>query len=453
MDKQTLLTRLASGEPLFCSFPKVKEKRIMGTEIEFGSILHPKGLALEENPRLPAVLSNGGEVYVDKHLEYASPEVSNAVSAVAYYEAGKLICQDGGYCAKLYCHNNDGYGGTFGAHENYFTCAPREAWKQLVLFLVARTILCGSGWINQRGEFEVSQRASHVTCAWSEETTYNRGVLNLRREAHASVSGWDRMHVILGDAGMSQVSTLLRVGPMILMVEMLECQEVPQIPYDMSQAATDIQGISIFRGHWQLTGTKSKGQSAIDILHVYLERAKRFFAHRDLVTDAILFIWEDTLTRLLKDPMGLWRRLDWVMKHHLLELWKSEQPNWTNVELQSQDMEYHNLHPIDGLYHAIHDQMEHIVSDELIRVACTEPPSDTRAFLRGKVVQHLVKEGGRHALCADGWQELRVVDAPYSGRYFHPLDRPPRCYARYSTPNPCETYEHLLPAILKELKS
>lgn len=93
MDKQTLLTRLASGEPLFCSFPKVKEKRIIGTEIEFGSIPHANRLALEEDPRLPMVLSNGGEVYVDKHLEYASPEVPDAVSAVAYYEAGKLICQ------------------------------------------------------------------------------------------------------------------------------------------------------------------------------------------------------------------------------------------------------------------------------------------------------------------------------------------------------------------------
>lgn len=261
------------------------------------------------------------------------------------------------------------------------------------------------------------------------------------------------MHVILGDAGMSQVSTFLRVGTMSLMVEMLEREAVPHIPYDMSQVADDIQGISAYRCHHRLTGTKNKEKSAIEILHVYLERAKQLFSHRDLVTDVILFVWEDTLMRLSKNPMGLWRRLDWVLKHRLLELWKIEQPNWTNVELQSQDMEYHNLHPLDGLYYALHDQMEHIVSDELIRVACTEPPSDTRAFLRGKVVQHLAKEGGRRALCANGWQELQVVDAPYSGRYFDPLDRPLGCYVRYPTPNPCETYEHLLPEILKELNS
>ena len=452
MDKQAVLRRLASGKPLFCSFPFVTEKRIIGTEIEFGSVLHANAGALEEDPRLPEVLLNGGEVYVDNgHLEYAGPEVSNAVSAVAYYEAGKLLCQNEGYCAKLYCHNRDGYGETFGAHENYFTCAPRATWKQLIPFLVTRTILCGSGWINPSGEFEISQRASQITCAFSEGTTYNRGVINLRHEPHAMVPGWERMHVIVGDAGMSEVSTLLRLGIMSLMVEMLECGAVPHIRYTLSQVATDIRGISVRREHWCLTGVESNTQSSLDILYVYLERAKRLFLHRDSVTDAILYVWEDTLTRLSKNPMELWRRLDWVLKHRLLELWKNEQPNWTPPELQSQDMEYHNLHPLDGLYYALHQQMEHVVSDELIRTACFEPPGDTRAFLRGKMVQHLRKEGGRRALCTDGWQELKVVDVARSGRYYYPPDRLSTCYASYPIPDPCETYESLLPKIVEKL--
>ena len=94
MDTRYVLDTLASGKPLFTFLPLVPRPRIIGTESEYGVATDPEtGHSRIDQRELPMILKNGGEAYVDiGHLEYASPEVADPVSGVAFYEAGKAFC-------------------------------------------------------------------------------------------------------------------------------------------------------------------------------------------------------------------------------------------------------------------------------------------------------------------------------------------------------------------------
>ena len=100
------------------------------------------------------------------------------------------------------------------------------------------------------------------------------------------------------------------------------------------------------------------------------------------------------LDSLARDPQELIGRVDWVTKKWLLDAFvESERLDWERPEdrawLQSQDLEYHNIDPAEGLYPTLEaaGQAERIVSEEAVCRALVEPPGDTRAYFRGKMLQ------------------------------------------------------------------
>lgn len=455
MDHKTILAKLESREPLFEELPAVAWKRIMGTESEYGVLT----TTIDEQPvitseRLPFMLQNGGEVYEDcGHVEYASPETANPVAAVAYYEAGKVLSWNARYSPELYCNNNDWCGNSFGAHENYLTTAPPAWWPRLIPFLVARTVFCGTGWLNRHDGFEISQRAHVIQHAQGIETTAHRPILNMRREPLVGkIPGWERLHIICGDATMSEVATLLRLGTTGCMVEMLEMRALPQVKYDSASAPDDIQAVS--RKDWILRGITQGPHDALELLMLYYERAASLFSHRDLVTDIVLAVWKDTVEKLARDPFLLWRRLDWVAKMFLLRTFREGAgPEVTADALRSQDMAYHSLNPAEGLYYYLAQagEMERVVSNALIMRATHEPPLDTRAFARGKVVQLLENQGRERVLCAGNWDHLAIIDAAARG-YPRVQKVPyPRKFLSIPIPNPRKNYAHLVAHIQRML--
>lgn len=454
MDKNALLAKLESRTPLFGTMPTVARKRIIGTESEYGVASELiDGNPIIAHDLLPAMLPNGGEVYEDcGHVEYASPETANAVAGVAYDGAGKALCWSARYSPALYCNNNDWYGNSFGAHENYFTCAPRAIWYKLIPFLIARTVFCGAGWINHKNNFEISQRAHTICHAQNLDTTANRAILNLRHEPLAHVYGFERLHIICGDATMSEVSTFLKLGATSCILEMLELDALPEIRYNESRAHADMRALS--HREWYMHGVTNGPRDPLSLLALYLKRATELFSHRDEVTDVLLVIWEDTLHKLAGNYMRLWRRLDWAAKLFLIRTFEGVVRGDSVCQcIRAQDMAYHSLNPEEGLYYYLAQQgeMERIVSDELIVHAMYEPPSDTRAYARGKAVQLLEEQGGERVLCTNGWDHLSVVDAAASGfpRVYRVPN--PRQYFSLSMPDPRETYAHLIEKIRKKL--
>ncbi len=151
--------------------------------------------------------------------------------------------------------------------------------------------------------------------------------------------------------------------------------------------------------------------------------------------------------------MSLWRRLDWVAKRFLLELWEKEEEATTAWGLYSLDMAYHNLNPNDGLYYylAQRGEMERIVSDVAIVHAAHQPPADTRAYARGKVVQWIEERGNTRALCTNSWDQLKIVNAADRGYKRVQRTRNPHRYISLPMPDPRETYAHLVEKVKKEL--
>ncbi len=59
------------------------------------------------------------------------------------------------------------------------------------------------------------------------ETTLKRPIINTRDEPHADADKYRRLHVIIGDANLSEISTYLKVGTTALVLTMIEEKALP----------------------------------------------------------------------------------------------------------------------------------------------------------------------------------------------------------------------------------
>src|SRR5205814_5806378 len=88
-------------------------------------------------------------------------------------------------------------------------------------------IVCGGGRVG-RGRagsqpgFQISQRADFFEVEVGLETTLKRPIINTRDEPHADADKYRRLHVIIGDANLSEISTYLKVGTTALILAMIE---------------------------------------------------------------------------------------------------------------------------------------------------------------------------------------------------------------------------------------
>src|SRR5439155_711595 len=70
--------------------------------------------------------------------------------------------------------------------------------------------------------FQLSQRADFFEVEVGLETTFKRPIINTRDEPHADPEKYRRLHVIIGDANMSEVATFLKTGTTALILKMIE---------------------------------------------------------------------------------------------------------------------------------------------------------------------------------------------------------------------------------------
>ena len=88
-------------------------------------------------------------------------------------------------------------------------------------------MVCGAGRVgigaDGRGTgFQISQRADFFEVEVGLETTLKRPIINTRDEPHADPEKYRRLHVIIGDANMSEVATYLKIGTTALVLAMIE---------------------------------------------------------------------------------------------------------------------------------------------------------------------------------------------------------------------------------------
>src|SRR5262249_11173322 len=194
-----------------------------------------EGTSKEESRLINLILSNGARFYVDHaHPEYSSPETTNPRDLVIWDRAGERILNLSRQRAEavsppeqrilIYKNNTDNKGNSYGTHENYLIdrrCPFTRIVQHLMPFLVTRQVFTGAGKVGSENNleytpFQISQRAGGL------ETMHSRPIINTRDEPHADPEKYRRLHVIVGDANMSEFTTYLKVGTTAIVLSMLE---------------------------------------------------------------------------------------------------------------------------------------------------------------------------------------------------------------------------------------
>jgi proteasome accessory factor A len=424
------------------------KRRIFGIETEYGltCTLHGQRRLSPDNVArylfekvIPGArnanvfLENGARLYLDTgfHPEYATPECDRIDDLVAHDKAGERIVEDLLHQAEkrlredgisgsvlLFKNNTDSAGNSYGCHENYLVTRDvsfQRLAEGLIPFFVTRQVFAGAGKVLQtpRGfHYCLSQRAQHICQEVSGATTSSRSIINTRDEPHADAERYRRLHVIVGDSNMSEVSTYLKVGTTALVLDMIEdgffdrdytLQSSVQAIRDISHDVTLRETVKLRDG---------RSLTALELQLEYLEYATRYAASigADPATREVLARWTRVLETLGGDPMQLDRELDWVIKRQWIESYMTRQRlAWRDPRVSLIDLQYHDIRPDRGVYARLsaHDAVDRITDDETIEQAKHTPPQTTRARLRGEFIRQANLRGKDYRV---DWVYLKLND-------------------------------------------
>ncbi|WP_273351853.1 Pup--protein ligase [Corynebacterium resistens] len=420
-------------------------RRIMGVETEYGITnvmdsarrLGPDEISrqlfapiVEEYRSSNIYTSNGSRLYLDvgAHPEIATAECDSLHQLLAYDRAGDVTVQklakqaeetlaERGVGGRVYLlkNNTDSMGNSYGCHENYLVSRdiPLKALgAQLLPFLVTRQLICGAGKIsipttgapneNFPAGYTMSQRADHVWEGVSSATTRSRPIINTRDEPHADSSKYRRLHVIVGDSNMSEVTTALKIGTTLLVLEMIEAGE--KLPdFEIANEIRSIREIARdFSGTQPVTLRSGETATPLAIQRALHEAASEWLTKRP-EPEKSNEGWLGTPNEQLRPMVELWgkvldcfetgdfspvsRDIDWVIKKTLLDRMADRSGlEITDPRLAQVDLTYHDIHPERGIFNVLakRGMANSLVNPAAIENALTTAPATTRAAVRGK---------------------------------------------------------------------
>ncbi|MEQ8718205.1 MAG: depupylase/deamidase Dop [Acidimicrobiales bacterium] len=375
-----------------------------------------------------AVLTNGARYYVDHaHPELSTPECGDARSIVVYDRAAEEILRASMTAARgilppgeelvVYKNNSDGKGNSYGCHENYLMDRATPFGRIVVgatTHFVTRQIFTGAGKVgteapgssSEEVPFQLTQRADFFEEEVGLETTLKRPIINTRDEPHADAQRYRRLHVIVGDANMSEVATFLKVGTTAIVLAMIEddalgreiaiaspVRSLRSVSYDVGLSATlalaDGTRATALEIQWELLDSARKYAETFGLDCVGAE-----------VGAEVLDRWESVLAGLEEDPMSVAAQVDWVAKRRLLEAYRERTGcDVGDARLRALDLQYHDLRPERSVSSRV--GLETMVTAAEATEAISEPPLDTRAYFRGRCLQRFADE-----IVAANWDSI-----------------------------------------------
>ncbi|HEY4609342.1 MAG TPA: depupylase/deamidase Dop, partial [Ilumatobacteraceae bacterium] len=358
-----------------------------------------------------SVLTNGARYYVDHaHPEISTPECLTALEVVRYDRAAELIIRESMATAvthlpdgaEILCHknNSDGKGNSYGCHENYLLARSVPFGRivaQVTPHFVTRQVVIGAGKVGcelpgmsaDDVPYQISQRADFFEEEVGLETTLKRPIVNTRDEPHCDATKYRRLHVIVGDANMSEVATYLKVGTTAIVLAMIEDDALD----DDWLLANPVGAIRNVSHDPSLKRTillrDGRRVTAIEVQWGMLERARKYERSHGLavvgeaVGADVLGRWEAVLSGLESDRSTVADVVDWVAKQRMIDGYAERHDLRTNdARLKALDLQYHDLRP--GKCLADRAGLVKIVDIAEVEAAKTEPPTTTRAYFRGR---------------------------------------------------------------------
>lgn len=425
------------------------QRRIFGIETEFGVTctfhgqrrLSPDEVARYLFRRVVSwgrssnvFLSNGSRLYLDvgSHPEYATAECDDLAQLVTHDKAGERILEDllidaerrlaeegiGGDIF-LFKNNTDSAGNSYGCHENYLVTRAGEFSRVadvLLPFLVTRQLVCGAGKVLQTprgGVYCLSQRAEHIWEGVSSATTRSRPIINTRDEPHADAERYRRLHVIVGDSNMAEPTTLLKVGSVHLVLQMIE-EGVQFRDFTLDNPIRAIREISHdLTGRRQVRLAGGREASALEIQREYYARAVQHVESSDPspTTQYLIDLWGRALDAVeQQDFSSIDTEIDWAIKHRLVERYRSKHNlTLSDPRVAQLDLAYHDIRRGRGVFDLLQRKgmVRRITDDGEIELAKDSPPQTTRAKLRGDFIA-AAQEAGRDFTV--DWVHLKLND-------------------------------------------
>ena len=378
------------------------------------------------------ILTNGARLYVDHaHPEYSTPEVTSPRAAVLWDKAGERVMAQaaslaaalpGGFPLQLYKNNTDNKGASYGTHENYLLARETpfsDIVTALTPFFVSRQVIAGSGRVGigqdgNRAAFQLSQRADFFEVEVGLETTIKRPIINTRDEPHADPEKYRRLHVIIGDANLSEIATYLKMGTTALVLSALEAGVVasglfPEHPVVALHAVSHDPDLN-----YRIALRDGRKLTAVELQWEFLEQADKHVNETmglsaDEQTRDVLRRWSEVLTALESDPMSLADQLDWVAKKKLLDGYRRRDSlDWDAARLALVDLQYSDVNPVKGLAQRLQERgaLQRITTDDEVADAVVSPPDDTRAWFRGECIRRYGDD-----IVAASWDSV-IFDLP-----------------------------------------
>ncbi|MFC7458004.1 Pup--protein ligase [Brachybacterium sp. GCM10030267] len=425
-------------------------RRVGGLETEFGLVcvhadgtraLEPENAARELFRPVVAMgrssnvfLPNAARLYLDvgSHPEYATAECDDWWELVAQDRAGERIFADlaeqagerlaaDGQDARIHLlkNNVDSEGNAFGSHENYlvdrrgeFTRLPRY----LLPFLVTRQIVTGAGGVvrdEDGARFVFSRRSDHMWEAVSSATTRTRPIINTRDEPHGDPTRYRRLHVIVGDSTMSEVSTHLRFATTDLVLRAIESgRALPDLT--LADDIATIRAVARdLTGQAPIPTAGGGTTSAVEIQQRWLDLAAEVTEETEGSDSAerdVLETWQRALDAVRTgDRSWAATRLDWAIKERLFsQVAERRGVELSDPALERLDLAYHDISPGQGLFASLQARglAPAVLSEQRIEAAREVAPATTRAHLRGQVVTAAQQHGVDHVV---DWTTMRLT--------------------------------------------
>ena len=395
----------------------------------------PSQLTDEDLGMANVILTNGARLYVDHaHPEYSTPEVTNPRDAVLWDRAGVEVMRKAMSLSAaipeakpilLYKNNTDNKGASYGCHENYLMrrATPfADIVRHMTPFFISRQVFTGAGRLGvgqegRRVEYQLTQRADFFEVEVGLETTLKRPIINTRDEPHADPERFRRLHVIVGDANLSDTATYLKMGTTAIMLAMVEEGALAGTDWWPAKAVHEMHAVSHDTSlTHSMTLQDGRRVTALELQGEMLMRARQFcerarHAEFDGMTRHVLDEWERILTALESNPSTLVSELDWVAKKALMEGFvKRDGLAWDSPRLQLIDLQYADIRADKGLSARLEERgrLTRLFTDAEVAHAVERPPDDTRAYFRGECIRRYAP-----AIAAASWDSV-VFDVPGS---------------------------------------